>query len=161
MVSPNNSATESTRALGHLLLSKGIESVKMISSILDFMMSSEALPDMIGCVTIARTLSAPSAIMRSAALQRVFAVSTMSSIRITFFPLTSPMICILATSLAFSLVLWHKTREAWRCLANALARLDPPTSGDAMTRSLSFRLLMNGMKTVDALRWSTGTLKNP
>ena len=78
---------------------------KMSSVILEFITFSIALPDITGCVTIARTERAPLSIMRSAALQRVPAVSAISSTIRMFLSLTSPMMLMLLTTLAFSRVL--------------------------------------------------------
>ena len=62
------------------------------------------------------------------------AVSTISSINTTFLPSTSPMICIDATSLAFSRDLLQSTNGTPRYLEKVLARFEPPTSGVAITR---------------------------
>jgi hypothetical protein len=94
-----------------------MESVKTISSSALFCTRSEAGPDITQCEAMARTLLAPLAIMRSAALVMVPAVSTMSSTRTTSAPFTSPMICMSDTSLAFFLVLLQSTRGQLRYLA--------------------------------------------
>ena len=118
-------------------------------------------PESIGCVMMARTESAPLSIIRSAALASVPAVSMMSSTMITFLPLTSPMMVISATSLAFSRYLWQMTIGTPRKWLYLLARLLPPMSGEAMTRFSSLSELMKGTKIVDAAKWSTGMSKNP
>ena len=88
---------------------------------------------------MARTDLAPASSMMLAALVMVPAVSTISSTNTTFLSFTSPMICMVATTFAFSRVLLHNTRGTPRYLENVLARFEPPTSGVAITKSSSFK----------------------
>ncbi len=69
----------------------------------------EAGSDITQWLAIARMDLAPASIMILAALVMVPAVSTISSINTTFLSFTSPMICIEATSLAFSRDLLQST----------------------------------------------------
>ena len=71
-----------------------------------------ASPEKIPWVAQARTLLAPLLTSSSAALQRVPAVSIMSSTMMMFLPSTSPMAVMEPTTLARSRVLWQMITEA-------------------------------------------------
>ena len=83
--------------------------MKTISSKAEAFTLSVAGPLITQCEAHARTLNAPASFIISAAFAIVPAVSTMSSTITTFFPTTSPIICIVSTTLARARVLLHKT----------------------------------------------------
>ena len=83
----------------------------------EFCTRSDAGPLITQCEAQARTDSAPASFMMSAAMVMVPAVSTISSIITTFLSFTSPMICILETTLARARVLLHNTSGQPKYLA--------------------------------------------
>ena len=79
----------------------------------------------------ALTLAAPASLRASAALQRVPAVSIISSGTIQLFPFTSPIIFITFDSFAVALLLSIIAKsDSSKNLANARALTTPPTSGE-------------------------------
>ena len=133
IVSANISAILNCFTFGHFF-AYGMLSVNTISVRADSCTRKEAGSDITQWLAMARTDLAPASSMMLAALVIVPAVSTISSINTTFLPSTSPMICIDATSLAFSRDLLQSTNGTPRYLEKVLARFEPPTSGVAITR---------------------------
>ncbi len=138
IVSANKEAMLTIVAFSHFDLSKGIELEKITSVSELSLMRCEAGSLIIACDARALTLFAPCSIIRLAALQMVPAVSIMSSMSTTFLSFTSPMMVMLATTLALARCLWHNTSGASKYFAYELARFAPPTSGEAIT--ISFNL---------------------
>src|SRR5574344_143462 len=120
----------------------GIVSVMNTSLRAELCILSIAHPERMPWVAQARTEQAPRLISTSAALQRVPAVSIISSTMMMFFPSISPMAVIEPTSLARSRVLWQIMTEASSSLAYALALLAPPMSGAAIAMFSILNLLM-------------------
>ena len=104
-------------------------------------MFSYAAPLNTGWVATALTLSAPFSLSMFAALQRVPAVSTISSTITTFLPSTSPIAVIEPTTLALSLDLWQTISGQPRILEYAFALFAPPISGAAIERFSMLRPL--------------------
>src|SRR5690606_9933240 len=103
---------------------------------------SYALPDNTACVHTALTEFAPFSIIKAAALERVPAVSQISSIKTTSCPVTSPIIDIDSISLARLRRLSQMMTSALKNLANVLARYDPPMSGEAIVKFGKFNDLI-------------------
>src|SRR5574344_1979241 len=116
-----------------LFLQYGILSVKTISVSAESCTRVEAGSDITQWLAMALTDWAPASSMMLAALVMVPALLTISSIKTTFLPSTSPIICIVATSLAFTRDLLQRTSGTPKYLENVLALFEPPTSGVAIT----------------------------
>ena len=112
----------------------GIVSVTTISSMSDEAIRATAPPERTGCVQYATTLRAPCSFSAVAALQSVFAVSTMSSMITQVRPSTSPMMFITSATFAFGRRLSMIARSESSRFAIARARTTPPTSGETISR---------------------------
>lgn len=89
------------------------------------------------CVQQASTSIAPLSISALAAFVMVPAVSIISSSRITFLPLMSPMIFITSLTFAFGLRLSIIAIGIFSFSANFLTLVTLPRSGETATKSLS------------------------
>mmetsp|Transcript_5708 Transcript_5708/g.16754 ORF Transcript_5708/g.16754 Transcript_5708/m.16754 type:complete len:232 (-) Transcript_5708:975-1670(-) len=112
-------------------------------------------------VAKAKTRSAPKVLSSLAAVQRVPAVSIMSSTMMQSQPSTEPTRCMEPTTPARARCLMITARETFRSIdrspsRNALARVTPPASGDTTTGFLRFFNLKYDRAMGPAKRLSTG-----
>ena len=111
-------------------------SSKINSLIQLFCRRSIAGPDKTPWVAQAITSVAPPLSIKACALlHNVPAVSTISSIKITFFPRTSPIMFITSDTFAFWRRLSTIAKGQPNLVANVLARVTEPRSGDTATYS--------------------------
>ena len=98
----------------------------------ELLILSNAGPDKTPWLTYADTVLAPTFSKASAALVKVPAVSTISSIKIQSFPLTLPIIFKTSETLSDSLLLSTIAKPVLSLFAIYLALTTPPTSGDTI-----------------------------